>query len=58
MCGCNGTECPDVAKTYRQSRLRGMSGMNPGSDILAAMSGSSPTPDLLGGALVRLVLTH
>lgn len=27
------TKCPGMAITYRQSRLRGTSGMNPGSDI-------------------------
>ncbi len=56
---------PVLAKTYRQSRRRGTSGMAPGSDIPAAMSGFDhiasgmpPGPDETDSPSLRGLLTH
>ena len=58
-------ECPEVARTYRQSRRRDTSAMAPGSDIPAAMSGFRliPSglhsgPDVAGATGIRRVLTR
>ena len=57
-------ECLLLAKTRRQSHLRGTSAMVPGSDLLAAMSGFRliPSglhsgPDVAGATGIRRVLT-
>jgi len=43
-----------MAKTYRQCRLRGTSGMTSTSDIASKFSASPQTPDLAGvGNLIR-----
>ncbi len=41
-------ESPLMAKTYRQSRLRGTSGMASASDIASKISTSPQTPDVAG----------